>query len=91
MITFSFGFLLAVAYLILGWRWTLAVSVLLLQFTIDTLIVFGTQVSMIHLASVLADPAQKKAPAGPAKTFWGTRTPSLTTRPMSALISIMAM
>jgi hypothetical protein len=59
MITFSFGFLLALMYLTLDWRWTLAVSVLLLQFTIDTLILFGTQVSMIKLASALADPARR--------------------------------
>ena len=91
IITFTWGFLLTLAYLTLGWRWTLAVSVLLLQFTIGTLIVFATQVSMIHLASVLADPIKKKAHAEPVRSLPGGQKSSLTTRPMSGLITVTVM
>jgi hypothetical protein len=47
MLTLPIGFALTLAYLIFSWRWTLALSIVLLQVTIDILILFGTQVSMI--------------------------------------------
>jgi hypothetical protein len=91
IITFACGFLLTLAYLTLGWRWALAVSVLLLQFTIGTLIFFATQVSMIHLASALEDSINKEAHAGPVGSSRRGQKSSLATRPMSGLITVTVM
>lgn len=86
MLTMPLGFALTLAYLIFSWRWTLALSIVFLQGTICTLIVFGTQVSMIRLASVIAKPPPDASDRQPAKTFWGSPGKSLRTRPMAALI-----
>jgi hypothetical protein len=89
MVVFPIGFLLSLVHFIIGWRWALAGSVLLLQIAIDSLMVFGTQVSMVHLASAIA-----KHPRGvpPARTYWFNRQPGpLDTRPLSALMTVIAM
>ena len=85
-----FGFALTLAYLIFSWRWALAASIVLLQFTIDVLILFGTQVSMIRLASAIADPPGGTAPEPPT-TFRRKPAKSLDTEPMAALIRAFAM
>lgn len=90
MLTLPIGFALTLAYLIFSWRWTLALSIVLLQVTIDILILFGTQVSMIRLASAIANP-----PSGPhlppPKSFSGSPGKSLDTQPMAALIRAFVM
>jgi hypothetical protein len=83
------GFMLTLAYLLFSWRWALTVSIVLLQVTIDILILFGTQVSMIRLASAIADPCYKRSQLEPPKPLWGKSekpTHPLDTRPMAALI-----
>lgn len=83
------GFILTLAYLLFSWRWALALSIVLLQVTIDILILFGTQVSMIRLASAIADPRHERSDSEPAKSFWGSPdkpASPLDTRPMAALI-----
>jgi hypothetical protein len=86
MLTMPPGFALTLAYLIFSWRWTLALSIVFLQGTISTLIVFGTQVSMIRLASVIAKPPFNRSNLQPAEAFWGWSGKSLRTRPLAALI-----
>ena len=89
MQTLPLGFALTLAYLIFSWRWALALSIVLLQGTVDTLIIFGTQVSMIRLASVIAKPPPNTSDLRPAEAFWHfwrSSRKSLKTRPMAALI-----
>jgi hypothetical protein len=86
ILTMPLGFALTLAYLIFSWRWTLALSIVFLQGTICTLIVFGTQVSMIRLASVIAKPPPNASDLQPAEVFWGWSNKSLKTRPIAALI-----
>jgi hypothetical protein len=95
MLTMPLGFALTLAYLIFSWRWTLALSIVLLQGTIGTLIIFGTQVSMIRLASAIAkltpngsdlQPSPNESDLQPAEAFWRRDGKSLRTRPMGGLI-----
>jgi hypothetical protein len=80
------GFALTLAYLIFSWRWALSLSIVLLQVTIDILILFGTQVSMIRLASAIADPRWKGSQPQPPQSFRRSPGKSLDTQPMAALI-----
>jgi hypothetical protein len=91
MLTLPIGFALTLAYLIFSWRWTLALSIVLLQVTIDILILFGTQVSMIRLASAIADPRWKGSHPQPPESFSGSPGKSLNTQPMAALIRAFVM
>jgi len=89
ILTLPLGFALTLAYLTFSWRWALALSIVLLQVTIDILILFGTQVSMVRLASAIAKPSPDTSTRQPPKAFWkssGKPTPTLETRPMAALI-----
>ena len=86
MLTMPLGFALTLAYLIFSWRWTLALSIVLLQGTIGTLIIFGTQVSMIRLASAIAKLTPNGSDLQPAEAFWRRDGKSLRTRPMGGLI-----
>jgi len=83
------GFMLTLAYLLFSWRWALALSIVFLQVTIDILILFGTQVSMIRLASSITDAQGKESHHQPPERFWGPSgkpAPPLDTVPMDALI-----
>lgn len=94
MLTLPIGFALTLAYLIFSWRWTLALSIVFLQVTIDILILFGTQVSMIRLASAIAKPPSNAPNRQAPKAFWGSSNksvPSLDTEPMAALIRAFVM
>ena len=94
MLTLPLGFALTLAYLIFSWRWALALSIVLLQATIDTLFLFGTQVSMIRLASAIDKPPPNTSHLQPPKAFWGSSgksVPALDTRPMAALIYAFVM
>jgi len=93
MLTMSIGFTLVIAYLLFSWRWALAVSIVLLQVIIGILILFGTQVSMIKLASAIAArPAQEADQHQPPRRFFGkSNKASLDTRPMAALIRTYVM
>jgi hypothetical protein len=86
MLAFPLGFVLTLAYLLFSWRWALALSIVLLQLTINILILFGTQVSMIRLASAIADPRFKQSQKQPPKSFSRSSASPLDTRPMAALI-----
>jgi hypothetical protein len=91
MLAMPLGFALTLAYLMFSWRWTLSLSIVLLQVTIDILILFGTQVSMIRLASAIADPRWKDVHPQPPKSFSGSPGKSLDTQPMAALIRAFVM
>jgi hypothetical protein len=92
MLTLPIGFVLTLAYLIFSWRWALALSIVLLQVTIDVLILFGTQVSMIRLASAVAKPPANSSNLEPPKSFWKSKpAPSLDTQPMAGLIRVFVM
>lgn len=93
MLAMPIGFILTIAYLLFSWRWALAVSIVLLQVIIGILILFGTQVSMIKLASAIAaHPTQEAGQQQPPRRFWGTSNKTaLDTRPMSALIRTYVM
>jgi hypothetical protein len=91
MLALPIGFALTLAYLIFSWRWALALSIVLLQFTIGILILFGTQVSMIRLASAIADPVRDRSNLQPPKSFSGSSVKSLDTEPMAGLIRAFVM
>ncbi len=91
MLTLPIGFALTLAHLIFSWRWALALSIVLLQVTIDILILFGTQVSMIRLASAIANPPSSQSPLQPPRSFSGSSGKSLDTEPMAALIRAFVM
>ncbi len=90
MLILPIGFALTLAYLIFSWRWALALSIVFLQGAIDILIIFGTEVSMIRLASAIAaEPPPTTSDLQLPKTFWGSSgksVPELKTRPAAALI-----
>jgi hypothetical protein len=94
MLAMPIGLILTLAYLLFSWRWALAASLVVLQFTIGTLIMFGTQVSMIKLASAIANPPAQKSGQQPPQEQQPpptSGTSSLDTRPMSALIRAWVM
>lgn len=94
MFAMPIGFMLTLAYLLFSWRWALAGSIVLLQVTIDTLILFGTQVSMIRLASAIAaDRRSRESGQQPPQSSGspGAAIGSLDTRPMAALIRAFVM
>jgi hypothetical protein len=93
MLAMPLGFMLTIAYLLFSWRWALAVSIVLVQVIIGILILFGTQVSMIKLASAIAaHPTQESGEQQPPRRFWGkSNKTALNTRPMSALIRTYVM
>lgn len=93
MLAMPLGFVLVIAYLLFSWRWALAASIVLLQIIIGILILFGTQVSMIKLASAIAArPAREADQQQPPRRFFGKSNKSaLDTRPMAALIRAYVM
>jgi hypothetical protein len=93
MLAMPLGFILTLAYLLFSWRWALAASLVVLQFTIGTLIMFGTQVSMIKLASAIAArTAQESGQQQPPPGSGGSADKNaLNSRPMSALIRAWVM
>ena len=89
MLTMPLGFALTLAYLIFSWRWTLALSIVLLQGTIGTpeSISRHPRFSMIlSSASAIAEPPYNTSHRQPAEAFWGWSGKSIKTRPMGALI-----
>lgn len=93
MLAMPFGFMLVIAYLLFSWRWALAASIVLLQVIIGILVLFGTQVSMIKLASAIAArPAQEAGQQQPPRRFFGrSNKTALDTQPMAALIRAYVM
>jgi hypothetical protein len=93
MLAMPLGFMLLIAYLLFSWRWALAASIVLLQVIIGILILFGTQVSMIKLASAItAHPAQEADQQQPPRRFFGkSNKTALDTQPMEALIRAYVM